>query len=251
MDRPALSLVIPIFNEAEHIERNIRIVTDYLDARGGTYEVVLADDGSTDGTKDILRRVVAEGRRPIRMVENPSNRGKGSVLTLGLGAAEGAVTGFLDADLEIDVQFVGKLLDRLDDGIDICVGSRALEGAAAERSLLRHLAHHGYNFVVRMFLGTTIKDNSSGIKFFRREVTERVVPSIREEGWGWDVEFLVRAQMQGYRVREVPIQTVEQRISKVRVFRTALETMGMILRLYFQGVRVSKRKRPQAEPETP
>ena len=241
--RPDLSLVIPIYDEAELIERNIRIVTDYLDARGGSYEVILSDDGSTDGTKDILRRVVDEGRRPIRMVENEVNRGKGSVLTLGLGAANGEIVGFLDADLEIDVRFVGDLLDALDDEVDICVGSRALNESAAERSMLRHLAHHGYNTVVRMFLGTTIKDNSSGIKFFRRAVRDAVVPNVSEIGWGWDVEFLVRSQMEDFRVREVPIETVEQRLSKVRVFRTALQTLGMILRLYRQGVRVRPRNR--------
>ena len=94
-----------------------------------------------------------------------------------------------------------------------------------------------------MFLGTTIKDNSSGIKFFRRAVRDAVVPNVSEIGWGWDVEFLVRSQMEDFRVREVPIETVEQRLSKVRVFRTALQTLGMILRLYRQGVRVRPRNR--------
>lgn len=238
-ERPSLSLVIPIYNEAEHIEANIRTITDYLDDRGGSYEVILADDGSTDGTKEILRRVVAEKRRPLRLVENAANRGKGSVLTLGLTAGAGDVRGFLDADLEIEVRFVGDLLDRLD-GTDICVGSRALDGANAERSTLRHLAHHGYNTIVRLFLGTSIQDNSSGIKFFRREVCERIVPAVRDTGWGWDVEFLVRAQREGFRVREVAIRTVERRISKVRVFRTALQTMGMVLGLFLRGVRVRR-----------
>jgi len=236
---PALSLVIPIFNEAEHIERNVGIVVEYLERRPESFEVVLADDGSTDGTKEILRRLVATGSPSLRLVENPENRGKGSVLSLGLTAARGEVRGFLDADLEIDVRFVGDLLDRLDEEVDVCVGSRAVRGSA-ERSRLRHLAHHAYNAIVRAFLGTTLRDNSSGIKFFRREVVETVVPEVEEEGWGWDVECVVRCQMHGFRVREVPIETVEQRLSKVRVFATALQTLRMIFRLYRQGVRVRR-----------
>ncbi len=176
-------------------------------------------------------------------METAENRGKGSALTRGLSEGRGAVVGFLDADLEIGVRFVGDLLAALETGTDICVGSRALEGAKAERSFLRHLAHHGYNFVVRSFLGTSLRDNSSGIKFFRREVADAVLPEMTEEGWGWDVEFLVRAQRLGYRVREVPIETVERRLSKVRVFRAALQTFAMVLRLFFAGVRVPRRYR--------
>jgi len=233
-----LSLVIPIFNEAAHIARNVRTVTDYLDGLGRTYEVILADDGSTDGTKAILHGIRDEGRRRIALCENAVNRGKGSVLNLGLGRATGAVVGFLDADLEIDVAFVGALLHALDEGADIAVGSRALETSSARRSPLRRLAHRGYNLLVRWILGSTVRDNSSGIKFFRREVRDRILPQVREERWGWDVEFLVRAQREGYSIREVPIRTVEQRMSKVHVLRTSLQTFWMMVRLRLQGVRV-------------
>jgi glycosyltransferase involved in cell wall biosynthesis len=244
-----LSLVIPIFNEAEHIARNVRTVTDYLDSLGLSYEVLLVDDGSVDGTKEILRSVRDEGRRRIRLLENPVNRGKGSVLNLGLTNARGEIVGFLDADLEIDVRYVGELLAALDDDASVAVGSRALEGGDAQRSPLRHLAHFGYNLLVRILLGSRVRDNSSGIKLMRKQVRDRVVPFIREEGWGWDVEFLVRAQMNGFAIREVPIRTVEQRISKVHVFRTMLQTTLMMLRLRAQGVRVRRTSAPR--PRTP
>jgi hypothetical protein len=240
-----VSLVVPVYNEAGLIESSAATIRTFLEGRGGEFEVVFSDDGSTDGTTDVLRRLEKDdATRRTRLVVAEQNQGKGGALNLGLAAATGDVVAYIDADMEIPISHVGDVLQGIAEGYDLCVGSKAI--GDSQRESRRKIAHKVYNGMVRNLLGSRVYDHSCGVKAFRREVVDAVLHEMRDKKWVWDTEFLVRAQRKGFRVKEVPIHSVSRRESKVRFVSAVIDSFGAVLRLYFQGVKVPRNLRKDA-----
>jgi glycosyltransferase involved in cell wall biosynthesis len=234
-----VSLIIPCYNESEIIGDTLRAASDYLSGLGRSYEIVVGDDGSTDGTD---RLVLAAGHADsrVRLVRSAHNRGKGAILTTALLEGRGRVLAFIDADLEIDVRTLGALLSAIDGGADIAIGSKVIHEAWRSRPLRRRIATRGYNLLVRILLGSPLRDHQAGIKAFRREPARELLESIDNPRWTWDTELLVAAQARRLLIAEVPVTTTYQRPSKVSLLRQPLEMASEVLRLYFAGVRTSR-----------
>lgn len=250
---PSLSLIIPCFNEAAIIAGTLRAVTRFLEAAGLDFEVVVGDDGSTDGTDRIVLEAAAEDPR-IRLLR-AGHRGKGAILTRALLEGRGRVLAFVDADLEIDVASLPALLAAVEEGADVAIGSKIRHPDWRTRPLRRRLSTRGYNLLVRALLGSAIGDHQAGIKAFRAEPLRAILGGIDNPGWTWDTEVLVAAQRAGLRVAEVPVTTTFQRPSKVSLLRQPLEMAGEVLRLAVAGVRVAgpraasrRRGRPGVKP---
>ena len=237
-----LSLIIPCYNESAIIGETLRAASDYLSGLGRSYEIVVGDDGSTDGT-DRLVLAASEADSRVRLVRSPRNRGKGAILTSALLEGRGNILAFIDADLEIDVRTLGALLWAIDGGADIAIGSKVIHEAWRSRPLRRRIATRGYNLLVRLLLGSPLRDHQAGIKAFRREPTRELLESIDNPRWTWDTELLVAAQARHLRIVEVPVTTTYQRPSKVSLLRQPLEMASEVLRLYFAGVRTSRAPR--------
>jgi glycosyltransferase involved in cell wall biosynthesis len=246
--RPDFSLVVPCFNEAEILEKSTETILAYMPSVARRFEVILSDDGSSDETLDIIRNLDEEYGE-IRWASGP-HEGKGSALTRGFQAARGEIQAFLDADLEIAPEYLGDLLAAIRDGADIAIGSKY---AATGRRKSRKMATMVYNTMVRVLFGSRIQDHQAGIKAFRRDVVEKILPAMTSRGWIWDTEFLVRAAAEGYSVREIPIEVRPGRGSRVsmvmdswRMFRAV---MGLKLAGAGQGAK--KKRRNPLEPAPP
>ena len=224
------SVVIPAYNEAARLPRYLREVVDYFDGRDEPYEVLVVDDGSSDGTAACVR-TMREAHASIGLLTHPENRGKGRAVHLGMTRARGALRLMADADGATPITEVKRLEAAIEGGADVAVGSRACPDAAVVRQTRRHRRVMGnvFNGIVRCLGVGDILDTQCGFKLFRGAVADDLFAGLRTDGYGFDVEILLLARRRGYRTVEVPVNWAEQPGSKVRVLRHGPRMLGEIL----------------------
>ena len=202
----SISIVIPAFNEATRLSNTLDRVLDFVGKQGWNVEIVVVDDGSSDATADIVRAYA--GKSPIvRLLSNPGNRGKGFSVRNGVLKATGDIVLFTDADLSAPIEEAVKLVDAIDSGADIAIGSRWLRSDLQTRrqSLARQALGRVFNGLLRILLNLDFKDTQCGFKAFRADAAKALFPRQRIEGWGFDPELLFLAQKFGFKVAEVPV----------------------------------------------
>ena len=225
----SLSVVIPTFNERERIESTLARVIGYLEARGYDYQVIVVDDGSRDDTQ---ARVDGVGRNTgVRLIRS-EHRGKGCAVRQGVLAASKARVLYCDADLAVPIEEVEKLLDRIDSGFDIAIGSKSVPGSnVINRPLLRELMGRALNVLVRLLLFDGIRDTQCGFKCFTREVARDLFGALRSEGFSFDIEVLHLAKRRGYRISEVPVTCIHRPGSTIKPLRDSLEMLADLWRM--------------------
>jgi glycosyltransferase involved in cell wall biosynthesis len=209
---PALSVVIPAFNEEDRLGPTLARVTAYLAGRGEPWEVIVADDGSTDRT----REVAAAAGPGVRVVALPANRGKGAAVRAGVMAAAGDRILFSDADLATPIEELDKLGAELDRGADVAIASRALRGAdiAVRQHPMREAMGRTFNAMVRALILGGIRDTQCGFKLFTRDAARDLFGRATVDGFAFDVEVLWLARG-AWRVVEVPVTWRHVEQSKV------------------------------------
>ena len=221
MAEPYLSIVIPAYNEASRIGKTLEEVRCYMASKPFASELILVDDGSSDGTPDLFRDL--QSRCPdVRIFRNEPNRGKGFSVRRGILEARGELILFTDADLSAPIEEADKLIDSLNSaGADSAVGSRALnrELIGVRQPWRRELAGRCFNLFVRVFTGLNIRDTQCGLKMFRRATTRRAFELQRVERFGFDPEVLFLIQRLGGRIVEVPVRWNDNPATKIRLFR--------------------------------
>ncbi len=201
----ALSVVIPAYNEVARLEPTLRRVIDYCRAQHPDFEILVVDDGSTDGTPALVERVAADEER-VRLIALGANRGKGAAVRTGVLAARGREVLFSDADLATPIEELDNLRLRLADGCDIAIGSRAAPGAdiRVRQHPVRELMGRTFNLMVRLAALGGIRDTQCGFKLFRRAAALDLFGRARLDGFAFDVEVLWLARGR-YQVAEVPV----------------------------------------------
>jgi dolichyl-phosphate beta-glucosyltransferase len=203
-----LSVVIPAYNEAQRLPATLLRIVEYLEAHGGEFEILVVDDGSTDGTPALAEAVLAPLHDRARVLRNPENLGKGASVRRGMLAARGARVLFSDADLSTPIEEVEKLGRALDAGAGVAIGSRAVDRALVEerQPLLRDMMGRAFNFVVQLFAVRGIRDTQCGFKLFAGDVVAPIFARARIDRFGFDVELLALAQRLGIPIAEVPVR---------------------------------------------
>jgi len=224
-EAPELSIVIPAYNEEQRLPRTFARIRDYLATRNCTWEIIVVDDGSRDGTA----RVTEEwcGQIPaMRLIANGKNRGKGYSVRHGMLEARGRIALFTDADLSAPIEEADKLFATLS-GASVAIGSRAMDRRLIEvhQSRLRESAGIIFNFLVRMMTGLPFVDTQCGFKAFRREPSRIIFEQQRTEGFGFDPEILFLARRHGLTTFEVPVRWAHDPATKVRVGRDSLKML--------------------------
>ena len=194
---PGLSLVIPAYNEAAVIARAVTEAETALSAHFAEFEVLVVDDGSTDGTAREVCRVRAEAPH-TRLLQHPANRGYGAALRTGFEAANFELVAFTDADCQFDLAELPRLV-RLTEEVPVVVGYRADRKDPWRRRFLSW----GYNVMARALLGTRVRDVDCALKVFRRDVLRQLLPESR--GFFVNTEMMTRARQLNLEVAEVPV----------------------------------------------
>jgi glycosyltransferase involved in cell wall biosynthesis len=213
-----LSVVVPAFQEAGRIAETIRRVRAALADIDGGVEVVVVDDGSSDGTGDAAKAAGADV-----VVVQPSNRGKGAAVRAGVLASHGRVVAFTDADLAYSPDQLAGLLREVEGGWDIVVGSRHLQASSTivAASRLRRLGSDVVNWATSMVLLGSYRDTQAGLKAFRSDVARAVFERTKVDGFAFDVEVFVIAERNGFSVQELPVRVENSASSTVKVVRDA------------------------------
>jgi glycosyltransferase involved in cell wall biosynthesis len=222
MTTPFVSFVVPAYNEAHRIEDSLEKVRAYFAAQSYDWEVVVADDGSTDGTAERVARF-AQSEPRVR-VERLPHRGKGGAVREGMLRARGRYRVLSDADLAVSPEQVAGFLPPAVEGADLVIASR--EGPDARRigePWSRHVMGRVFNLWVRIVAVSGISDTQCGFKCFTDSAAERLFRRDSLDGWAFDVETLFLARRLGLRVVEVPVTWVYGQGSKVRPFHDAIE----------------------------
>ncbi len=215
MTNPRLSVVIPAYNEAARILPTLDAVAAHLSAQPFTWEVVVVDDGSSDGTPGLVESWARD--EPRVRLESIPHAGKGWAVRRGMLAATGQLRFMCDADLAMPIAHIDDFLRRIDDGYDIVIGSREVEGARRfDEPTLRHVMGRVFNWTVKAIAVPGIQDTQCGFKCFRAAAAEDLFRLQRVPGFGFDVEILHLALKRGYRVHELPVDWIYQPESKVR-----------------------------------
>lgn len=227
MTRPALSLVIPAYEEAARIDDTLARVAAFMrDPPRAHVELILADDGSADATLAKFHAFAA-GRPDVRVLALP-HRGKAATVTSAILAAEGELVLFSDADLSVPLDLAGPFARALDAGADVAIGSREVEGAQREREPgYRHLMGRAFNSLVRALVVPGIKDTQCGFKMFTRAAAQAIFTRLRRYGpdapvirgpmvTAFDVEVLYLARRLGLRTVELGVPWTHGEGSKVR-----------------------------------
>lgn len=242
-----LSLVIPAYNEEARLPALLQALATTAEpavAEAGMtlLESIVVDDGSIDRTKEVLAAVASENPRLKAVRDYERNRGKGAAIAAGVGHARGDYVLLADADLSTPIEELHKLTAALAEGADIAIGSRAVEGAVVERGPVhRKILGAGFNRTVRTLTGLPLHDTQCGFKLLPTDWAVRLLANQSCPGFAFDVELLMRADLAGLRIAEVPVLYVHDPRSRVQVtsasMRMLRDVSGLTYRLRLRGRR--------------
>lgn len=236
-----VSLILPAYNEAERIEDTVRQTADALSKITTSFEIIIAEDGSTDGTDKIADKLAT--RYPyVAHLHSDERLGRGRALNRAFKSAHGDILVYIDVDLATDMKHLAELIDHIRAGYDLATGSRMLPQSDVVRSFKRGLASRGFNFLVRIFLKSKLYDHQCGFKAFRRDAMFDLLDQVRDEHWFWDTEIMVRAQRSGYAVAEFPIRWRPGSATKVDLMRDVIGMGSAIIRLWWEFVSNAHKK---------
>jgi dolichol-phosphate mannosyltransferase len=231
-------LILPTYDEAENIEAIVRAALDVLGrAAPGAHRILIVDDDSPDGTGRIADRLAAE-HEPVEVLHRTERAGLGPAYLAGFTYAldrDAAYVFEMDSDFSHDPADLARLLAAVrDDGADLALGSRyARGGAVRDWGLVRRLVSRGGCLYAQAVLSAPVRDLTGGFKCFRSEVLRAIdLPTIRAQGYAFQVELTYRALQRGFRVVEVPITFRDRQRGTSKMSATiAVEAMFLVPRL--------------------
>jgi glycosyltransferase involved in cell wall biosynthesis len=215
-----LSVIVPAYNEAARIERTLERLRSYLAPSALSHEILVVNDGSNDGTPDVVRRW-GRGVPQLKVIDRGANRGKGFTVKEGMLKAAGKIRLFTDADNSTDIAHFDLMKPLFDQGCDIAIASRdELDVAGAEQAVSqawykRAVGRLG-NRIVQLVAVPGIWDTQCGFKAFRAEAAERIFSRTTIERWGLDIEVLALARALQYKVGMIPAHWINDDRSHVR-----------------------------------
>ncbi len=239
---PEISVIIPTYNEEKRgIKKNLAVVVDFLESEHYEYEVIVADDGSTDNTVAVAEEF-ARGKGQVKVLKLP-HRGKGATVRDGMLSARGRYIIFSDADLATPIGELKRLLNWVEDqGFDLAIASREGIGAKRENEpWYRHFLGRGFNFLVKLIALRGIEDTQCGFKLFKAAVAKEILKLLKIYGQeeteeltrpylgAFDVEILFLAQKLGYKIKEVPVTWHYAETQKLDPFKDSLRMARDVL----------------------
>lgn len=228
-----VSLVLPAYNEVDYltpaVEKTIQTLNTFTDC----YEIIIAEDGSTDGTAERAKKLVQ--KYPcVSHIHREARLGRGTALNNAFSQSRGEVMVYMDLDLATDLKYLQPLIEALTlEGYDFSTGSRMMTQSKAERTFSRGFSSKAYNFLVRHMLGSKLRDHQCGFKGFKRDPLMSVMGEVEATHWFWDTEIMVRAHRHGYKIKEIPVEWKSGKDTKVSLAKDSWNMFWQILSLWW------------------
>ena len=232
----SVDVVVPVYNEEGVLARSVAVLRDFLaENLSCRWQIVIADNGSVDGTLAIAKDL-SQQYPDVRYIQLEL-KGRGRALRKAWLESDADVVSYMDVDLSTKLDAFPELIRALDEGYDIAVGSRLMKGSRVKRSLKREMTSRGYNLLIKAMFYSSFSDAQCGFKAVKCDVAQKLVPLIKDQAWFFDTELLLLAGMKGYRIKDVPVEWVEDEDTRVRIAKTAWEDIKGLLRVRFRPPR--------------
>ena len=230
-----IEIVVPVYNEEQALPSTILILTDFLNANVTKHwQIVIADNASTDNTRSVSEMLC--GKYPGVNYKYIPRKGRGGALRRVWLDSTADIVSYMDVDLATNLDHFPQLIESLDSGYHIAIGSRLSKGSRVTRSVRREVISRTYNVMIKSMLFTGFPDAQCGFKALTRETADAIIPQIKDNNWFFDTELLIIAAKRGYRISSVPVKWDDDPNSSVKVARTIGESILGLLRLRFGGV---------------
>jgi len=230
-----LSVLLPMYNEAKQIENCVRKVEKVVKSFSSSYEIIIAEDGSTDGT-DVIARCLAESNPRLKHLHSSVRLGKGGAIKGALHVARGDIIVFLDADLATNPKHLQQVVTAVKKTRGMAIGSRFVRGSEVRRPVSRTLYSFAYNLLVRMLFFDGVHDHQCGFKALSNEIAKALMDKIESNGLLIDTEMIVRAKRSGFPITEIGVEWTELRLkgeSKIKLFHDSCKMGIDLLKLRF------------------
>jgi len=211
MPKPLVSMALACYNQQDFLEKSVSTIENVLKSAKLNYEIILFDDGSTDKTPEIIKSLASKNKK-IRAFFREKNLGRGKTTSEAISKARGNITGFIDTDLESDVRAMPELIKAVASGYDIAIGNRTYQ--LDSNSIFRFFLSRGYHYLLKLIVGTRLKDTEAGFKFFN---TKSIIPVLKEaetSRWFWDTEIMVLSERRGLKIKEIWVPFIKNREGK-------------------------------------
>lgn len=233
-----VTVVIPAYDEASRIGPTLHATAACMDGFGCPYEILVVDDGSRDATRAVSEQVAGE-LGSVRVIGYELNAGKGHAIVEGARTAKGRLVLFLDADLEVHPRQLRVLYEAMQEAdAEVGIGSKVHSDSQVDYPRKRQVMSWGYYAIVRLCFGLPVRDTQTGLKLFRKDVLDGVVPRMLVKRFAFDLEALVIAHRLGFRVVEAPVVVTRERdlpkIGWTDALHTAWDTAAVWYRAYLR-----------------
>jgi dolichyl-phosphate beta-glucosyltransferase len=228
-------LVIPAYNEAGRIGKTLRDCLDYFGRQDYQFEVVVVDDGSRDGTGDLVRREFPN----VRVISYTPNRGKGYAVKQGMLGAQGRFRLFYDADGSTPISEVDRVWGPFAEGAEVVIGSRSLPNSQVElrQNPLREFMGRTFNRLTRILLGERFIDTQCGFKAFTAESTSQVFSRQTLDRFCFDAELLYIARVRGLKIAEMPVRWINSPNSRVTLLADSARMFKDLFKIRLNAIR--------------
>ena len=234
-----VSVVLPAYNEVDYIAPAVEKTADVLRQFADSFEIVIAEDGSTDGTPERSQEL-SEQYPYVRHIHRDQRLGRGTALNNAFKQCHGEVFVYMDLDLATDLNYLKPLVDAIAlEDYDFATGSRMMPNSRAERTFSRGFSSKAYNALVRRLLGSKLYDHQCGFKAFKPQSLFELIDKVEAHHWFWDTELMVRAHRDGFRVKEIAVEWHSGKDTKVNLVKDSWNMFRHVLRLYWK-MRIKK-----------
>ena len=233
-----LSLIIPAYNEERRLKDSLSKIIRYFSVKEYKFEIIIVDDGSGDTTNDVVKSYM-QLYPNLHLIRNEQNRGKGYSVKTGVMNSVGKYIFFSDADLSAPIEEIECLLRYLEDGIDIVIGSRALDDSKilVKQGWFRNRLGKMFGILVRSLVVPGIMDSQCGFKGFKGEAAKKVFSLQQINGFSFDAEILFIARKYGFIINEIPVQWANSDGSKLNPFFDSTKMLFEVFKIKWNDLR--------------
>lgn len=230
-----VDVVIPVYNEERALAQSIATLRDFLSKNLSTkWKIVIADNASTDKTWEIAQSLSKQ--YPDVTAVHIDLKGRGRALHKTWLESKADIVSYMDVDLSTELAAFPKLLQAIEEGYDIAMGSRLMRESRVKRSFKRELTSRGYNLIIKTMFFNRWADAQCGFKAITSKAAHALVPLIQNQEWFFDTEMLILAGKKGYRIKEIPVAWVEDPDTTVKIMKTIREDLAGLMRLRFHPI---------------